>query len=268
MPTRAASSSQAIGQSVPQRGFRAGGAAARPSTAEGAGDASGSASKALPAFAGGGPSAARPIRSGPVTWGSLLLLLITGAGLVYYFDTEKRRRLKDVTKDRSVGKAAIGGPFELVDQDGKKVTQADFVGGWNLIYFGFTYCPDICPQELEKMAKAIDAIEKKAKVTVRPIFISVDPERDTPEQVRQYVTEFHPRLVGLTGSPHAVQEVARSYRVYYMKTEEEGNDYLVDHSIIMYLMDPNMGFVKFFGKNNDVDQLSEGIMEEIRKWKP
>ncbi|KAG0478383.1 hypothetical protein HPP92_013102 [Vanilla planifolia] len=108
---------------------------------------------------------------------------------------------------------------------------------------------------------------KTSRLEVVPVFISVDPERDSVEQVHDYVKEFHPDLIGLTGSPSEVRQVARAYRVYYMKTEEEGSDYLVDHSIVMYLMDPNMEFVKFFGKNYDVDTLAEGITKEIKMYK-
>eukprot|EP00271_Cylindrocystis_brebissonii_P008956 TRINITY_DN23512_c0_g1_i1.p1 TRINITY_DN23512_c0_g1~~TRINITY_DN23512_c0_g1_i1.p1 ORF type:complete len:380 (+),score=58.40 TRINITY_DN23512_c0_g1_i1:220-1359(+) len=208
----------------------------------------------------------RAIRTGPVTWGSLLLLLLTGAGLLFYYDTEKKRKLEAVKVGKPVGKAAIGGPFTLLDGDGKETTEQDLKGEWNVVYFGFTNCPDICPDELNKLAAAVDIVERKGGVKIRPVFISIDPERDTVEQVRLYVKEFHPRLVGLTGSPEAVRAAARQYRVYYMKTdEEEDGNYLVDHSIIMYLMDPKMDFVKFFGKNYTAEGLAEGIIEEIRE---
>ncbi|KAH9552583.1 hypothetical protein CY35_09G074500 [Sphagnum magellanicum] len=214
----------------------------------------------------------RAVRGGPVSWASLALLVVTGIGLILYWDWEKKRQLQVIRSDGAavartgpgVGKAAIGGPFKLVNQDGKEVTDKDFVGKWTLIYFGFTYCPDVCPDELTKLAEAVDEIEKKVGEQIVPVFISIDPERDTVEQIREYLKEFHPRLVGLTGSVKDIQEVAREYRVYYMKTEDEGNDYLVDHSIIMYLMDPNMDFVKFFGKNYDAKALAEGVSEEIR----
>ncbi|KAL0344451.1 UNVERIFIED_CONTAM: protein SCO11, mitochondrial [Sesamum radiatum] len=109
--------------------------------------------------------------------------------------------------------------------------------------------------------------EEKSGLEVVPVFISVDPERDTVEQVREYVKEFHPKLIGLTGSPDEIKNAARAYRVYYMKTEEEGSDYLVDHSIVMYLMDPNMQFVKFFGKNVDATSLADGVIQEIKQHK-
>lgn len=222
----------------------------------------------------GEPNVADPtkkaVRGGPVSWLSLLLLIATGTGITFYYDNEKKRHIEElktvssaVKEGPSVGTAAIGGPFTLVNHDGKSVSEKDFVGKWTLIYFGFTHCPDICPDELQKLAAAIDKIKGKAGMDVVPVFISVDPERDTVEQVCDYVKEFHSDLVGLTGTADQIRQVARAYRVYYMKTEEEGSDYLVDHSIVMYLMDPSMKFVKFFGKNYDVDALAEGIIKEI-----
>ncbi|KAJ0983203.1 hypothetical protein J5N97_011458 [Dioscorea zingiberensis] len=216
----------------------------------------------------------RPVRGGPVSWLSLLLLMVTEGGIIVYYDKEKKRHIEELknasTAPRqgpSAGVAAIGGPFSLVNHDGKSVTEKDFLGKWTLIYFGFTHCPDICPDELQKLAIAVDKLKEKSGIDIVPVFISVDPERDTVEQVREYVKEFHPKLVGLTGTPDAIKQAARAYRVYYMKTEEEGSDYLVDHSIVMYLMSPNMEFVKFFGKNYDADALAEGIAKEITEHK-
>ncbi|XP_015961011.1 protein SCO1 homolog 1, mitochondrial [Arachis duranensis] len=218
--------------------------------------------------------AGKSVRGSPISWLSFLLLVVTGAGLVVYYDREKKRHIEEiriaseaVKQGPSAGKAAIGGPFHLINHDGKYVTEKDFVGKWTLLYFGFTHCPDICPDELVKLAAAVDKIKAKAGIEIVPVFISVDPERDTVEQVREYVKEFHPSLIGLTGTPEEIKSVARAYRVYYMKTAEEDSDYLVDHSIVMYLMGPNMEFVKFFGKNNDVDSLTDGIIKEIKQYK-
>ncbi|KAG0616369.1 hypothetical protein M758_5G109600 [Ceratodon purpureus] len=215
---------------------------------------------------------AKVVRGGPVSWASLGLLVLTGVGLILLWEQEKKRQLLALRSEKGavaktgpgVGKAAIGGPFKLLNQDGKVVTDRDFVGNWSLIYFGFTYCPDICPDELTKLAEAIDTIEKKAGLQVLPVFISIDPERDTVEQIREYLKEYHPRFVGLTGTVEDIRQVAREYRVYYMKTEDEGTDYLVDHSIITYLMDPDMNFVKFFGKNYDAESLADGVITEIK----
>ncbi|WVZ08177.1 hypothetical protein V8G54_021523 [Vigna mungo] len=206
----------------------------------------------------------------PISWLSFVLLVLTGAGLVFYYDREKKRHIEEIRSNTeavkqgpSVGKAAIGGPFRLINHQGKHVTEKDFLGKWTLLYFGFTHCPDICPDELQKLAAAVDKIKEKGGIETVPVFISVDPERDTVEQVGEYVKEFHPKLIGLTGSPDEIKNVARAYRVYYMKTAEEDSDYLVDHSIVIYLMSPDMEFVKFFGKNNDVDSLTDGVIKEM-----
>lgn len=215
----------------------------------------------------------KSLRGSPVAWLSFVFLILTGGGLVYYYDKEKKRHIEDiqnvseaVKQGPSAGKAAIGGPFELTNHHGKRVTDKDFMGKWTLMYFGFTHCPDICPEELQKLVAAVDKIKEKSGIETVPVFISVDPERDTVEQVAEYVKEFHPKLIGLTGSPDEIKSVARAYRVYYMKTAEEDSDYLVDHSIVIYLMAPDMGFVKFFGKNNDVDSLADGVIKEIKPY--
>ncbi|XVF08296.1 hypothetical protein REPUB_Repub06bG0214500 [Reevesia pubescens] len=138
--------------------------------------------------------AGKPVRGGPVSWLSFLLLLATGIGIVLYYDKVKKRHIEEISnaskavkEGPSAGKAAIGGPFSLINHDGKRVTEKDFLGKWTLVYFGFTHCPDICPDELQKLAAAIDRIKEKAGIEIVPVFISVDPERDTPEQVREYV---------------------------------------------------------------------------------
>lgn len=221
-----------------------------------------------------GGNEGKSVRGGPVSWFSFFLLIATGACLVFYYDREKKRHIEGINTSSnavkpgpSVGKAAIGGPFNLVNHEGKNVTEKDFLKKWTIIYFGFTHCPEICPDELQKLAAAIDKIKENAGIDVVPVFISVDPERDTVEQVREYVAEFHPKLIGLTGSPDEIRKVARAYRVYYMKTLEEDSDYLVDHSIIMYLMSPRMDFVKYFGKNYNVDELVDGVIKEIKQYK-
>ena len=132
----------------------------------------------------------------------------------------------------------IGGPFTLTDQNGRTVTERDFRGRFMLIHFGYTYCPDICPTSLTTMADAIDQLGADGEQVV-PLFISVDPKRDTPEQLKMYVGYFHPRLVGLTGTPEQVAAVAKAYRIYYAVANGKGNDaedYTMDHTAIIYLM--------------------------------
>lgn len=144
------------------------------------------------------------------------------------------------------GELSIGGPFTLVDQDGNTVTDADFRGHWLLVYFGFTFCPDICPTELTRNSNALDLLgEKGEKIT--PVLISIDPERDTPEKMKDYVHFFHPRMVGLTGTPQQIAAVAKEYRVFYMKAPGDQPDtYVVDHSSLTYLIGPDGRFVQFF----------------------
>jgi cytochrome oxidase Cu insertion factor (SCO1/SenC/PrrC family) len=123
----------------------------------------------------------------------------------------------------ATGTALIGGPFTLVNQDGKTVTEKDFLGRYMLVFFGYTYCPDICPTELQVMTAALEQMGEDAK-KIQPVFVSIDPERDTPEVVKSYVENFGSGLVGLTGAPEQVAQAAKAYRVYYAKAAEAGED--------------------------------------------
>jgi protein SCO1/2 len=137
--------------------------------------------------------------------------------------------------------ARVGGPFTLTDQNGKAVTDADFAGKYRIVYFGYTYCPDVCPTDLTKIGAALRTLEKQAPRTAQkivPLFITVDPERDTPAQLKQYVANFHPRLVGLTGTPQAIAQVAKAYAVAYMK-QPTPSGYLMGHAEVAYLMGPD-----------------------------
>jgi protein SCO1/2 len=144
----------------------------------------------------------------------------------------------------SNGGPSIGGPFTLENSSGKTVTDRDFRGKYMLVYFGYTYCPDVCPTTLTAVAAALDKLGPKAK-GLAPIFITVDPQRDTPEVMKQYTAAFSPALIGLTGTPGQIAGVAKEYRVYYAKhvTGPGPNDYSMDHSSIIYLMGPDGRFV-------------------------
>jgi protein SCO1 len=161
---------------------------------------------------------------------------------------------------QSSGTALIGGPFSLVGADGKPVTDRDFRGRYMLIFFGFTHCPDICPAELQVIAQALDQLGDKAK-TVVPIFITLDPERDTPEAMANYVKSFGPNFVVLTGSPEAIAAAAKAYRVSYAKVEnkESAGDYSVDHSALVYLMDPEGRYVTHFSYGISAEQMAEKL---------
>lgn len=211
----------------------------------------------------------RSSRRGPVTWLSLALTALAGGGLLFYVRhiKEEKEREKEKAKKRSIGKVALGGPFSLTDQNGKAVTDKDFLGKWILLYFGFTHCPDICPDELEKMAKAIDIVDQnkeKLGTELQPLFITVDPSRDDIEAVRAYVKEFHPRLLGLTGTAEQIYQVCKAYRVYYSAgPADEDNDYIVDHTIIQYLVNPSGEFVEYFGQNKTAEDIAAGITRNM-----
>ncbi|WP_119388668.1 SCO family protein [Taklimakanibacter lacteus] len=164
------------------------------------------------------------------------------------------------------GTALVGGPFTLTNQDGKRVTDQDFRGRYMLIFFGFTYCPDVCPGELQVMSAAIDQLGADGD-RIQPIFVTIDPARDTPEAMKLYVSNFHPRMAGLTGSEADIAAVAKAYRVYYAKAKgsENSPDYLMDHSTILYLMGPDGKFVRHFTYSTDVKALADGLREVISK---
>jgi len=151
--------------------------------------------------------------------------------------------------------SAIGGPFRLVDQNGKTVTDADLKGKWSLIYFGYTHCPDACPTTLNEIAIALDDLGPK-RDAVRPVFITVDPERDTPEVLKSYVTSFDAPILALTGTPEAVAQAAKDYRVYYAKHPEPGGDYSMDHSSVIYVMDPEGRFTATFTPESSPEDIA------------
>src|SRR5512132_95052 len=141
---------------------------------------------------------------------------------------------------------SIGGPFTLVDENGKTVTDQDFRGKWLLVYFGYTYCPDVCPTSLARNSEVVDLLGDKGK-QVLPVLITVDPQRDTPQKLKDYVHSFHPQMVGLSGTPEQIAQVAREYRVFYMKPPQaDDTNYLVDHSSLSYLIGPDGRFVQHF----------------------
>ncbi|MBI1260112.1 MAG: redoxin domain-containing protein [Rhizobiales bacterium] len=163
----------------------------------------------------------------------------------------------------STGKPQVGGPFTLTDETGKTVTQDDFKGQFMLIYFGFTFCPDVCPTELQVMAAAINALGDDAD-QVTPILITVDPARDTPEVMAKYVPQFSPRLKGLTGTPEQIAQVAKEYRVFYEKVQDDSStDYTMDHSSIVYLMGPDGQFLSFFPPATSPDEIAAKIKSFI-----
>jgi protein SCO1/2 len=161
----------------------------------------------------------------------------------------------------TTGTALIGGPFTLVGRDGKTVTDRAFRGKYMLVFFGFTHCPDICPAELQVMSAALDALGPKANEII-PIFITLDPERDTPPVVTGYVMNFSPRFVGLTGSPEQIAEAAKAYRVTYSKFQEDETkpgDYSIDHSALVYLMGKDGEYLTHFAYGTPAAKMAETL---------
>jgi protein SCO1/2 len=155
---------------------------------------------------------------------------------------------------------AIGGPFTLTDQFGAVRHDTDFHGKLMLVYFGYTYCPDACPTALQDITEALDDLGPK-QTDVQPIFITVDPARDTSAQLKLYAENFHPRLIALTGTPGQIAAAAKEYRVYYQKVEQGGGagDYLMDHTSFIYLMDRDGHFVAHFGPGVKAADMAAGI---------
>lgn len=162
--------------------------------------------------------------------------------------------------------ARLGGPFTLTDQDGRQVSNAEFDGKYRLIYFGFSYCPDVCPVDLQLIGQGLRQLEKSdpaVAAKVQPIFITVDPERDTPAVLKEYVSAFHPRLIGLTGTPEQIAEVVKAHGAYSAKQGEEGaKDYLVDHSRNMLLFGPKGEPIAIIPH----DQGADALASELKRW--
>lgn len=156
------------------------------------------------------------------------------------------------------GAAAIGGPFTLVDEDNKIVTDKDVISEPTLIYFGYTFCPDACPFDVARNAEAVEILEGQG-ISTTPVFVSVDPDRDTPEVLKEWTDYLHPKMLGLTGTADQLKAATRAYKSYYKINESEDEFYLVDHSTFSYLMLPDHGFVEFFRRDATAERMAEQI---------
>jgi protein SCO1/2 len=194
-------------------------------------------------------TASRPNRIIYATMGVLMAALLLGIGGFLWFGSQGRN-----------SPISIGGPFTLEDGNGKPVTDKDYRGKYMLVYFGYTFCPDVCPTTLNAIAEAMDKLGPAAS-RVQPLFITVDPARDTPAVVRQYAASFGPKVVGLTGTADEIAKVAKAYRVYYAehRTGPGPNDYSMDHSSVLYLMDPNGGFLAPMRADQSGDEIAANL---------
>jgi len=212
---------------------------------------------------------------GPVSWVNLVVTAGALGAVIGTYLYVKKLKTAEIEADRKkeLGKAKIGGPFNLIDHNGNPKSNKDFLGKWALIYFGFTHCPDVCPDEMEKLAEVYDNIRESRKTEkyvddIVPLYITVDPDRDSVEAVKEYVHEFHPDFIGLTGSTEQVKEACKSYRVYFSagpKDDEDG-DYIVDHTIIIYLIDPEGNFVDYYGQKKTANDVSHSIKLHMLKF--
>lgn len=164
------------------------------------------------------------------------------------------------------GSVPIGGPFTLIDHTGRTVTEADFRGRYLLVFFGFTHCPDVCPTTLGEIVRTMDLLREDA-ATVQPLFISVDPKRDTPAAMAEYVKAFHPSIVGLTGTPEQIAAVAKEYRTAYEKQPIEGrDDYTVTHQANTYLMSPEGEYLTHFSYGTPPEEMAQTVRKAIAKY--
>lgn len=183
----------------------------------------------------------------------LSLALVAAAGVLAW---------KATTADLGVGSAAIGGPFSLTDQNNRTRTDGDFRGRWRLVYFGYTHCPDVCPTTLQKIADALRELGPRARNFV-PLFISVDPARDTPSVLKIYLAAFGPEFIGLTGTPAQIASVARAYRVYFARHDLPGGGYSIDHADTLYLMTPRGRFDSLIDAQGSAAALKQQLAAKL-----
>lgn len=248
-----------------------GAAATQPETPTGAGAPGAASEKASKKPAA--ESAPAPTGGGPGRRLGLLVAVVLGAALlafaaVRYVGDAGKIGESIVKATKSTGAAAIGGPFQLTDHNGNRVTEKSFSGKYLLVYFGYTYCPDVCPTGLTEISNALDLLGPVAD-KLQPLFITIDPARDTPEQLKEYATYFHPRLIGLTGTPAEIAAAAKTYRIYYAKVDSkepnaDPDDYTMDHSAIVYLMGPDGQFRQHFSHGTDAETMARRIKEIVQ----
>lgn len=187
----------------------------------------------------------------------ILLISLGLSGLIAFY------QIKSDDIGSGVVAKNFGGPFTLTDHTGKTVTDQNFNGQYRLIYFGFTYCPAICPTELQRISTVLKELGDKGK-QIQPIFVTVDPERDTAEIMKNYVSMFHPRLVGLTGTPEQIKQITSGYKIYYAKVQDDSmSDYTMDHSSFIYFMGPDDSLLRIFKMSDSIEDIVKVIDQKL-----
>lgn len=182
--------------------------------------------------------------------------LLGGTG--YYIYSQNSGDQFAECRGGQVGGGQIGGPFTLVNQSGQTVTDADVITKPTLVYFGYTFCPDVCPLDNARNAEAVDILDEMG-MDVTPVFISVDPKRDTPDVMADFAEVMHPKMIGLTGSEEQVKAASMAYKTYFKAQDAEDEYYLVDHSTFTYLMLPKIGFADFFKREVTPDEMAQRV---------
>jgi protein SCO1/2 len=192
----------------------------------------------------------------------ILTMLVALNGLFFYHKYKSKSFA--CSSDKISGNASIGGNFELVDENGSLVTNSEVIDMPVLVYFGYTFCPDICPIDSMRNAEVTESLHEKG-INIKPIFITIDPERDTPKVLKEFTDVMHPEMLGLTGSLEQIKAVSQAYKTYYKKQVSDDEYYLVDHSTFTYFLTPKNGFVDFFRREDTVEKISETIECYLRK---
>lgn len=209
------------------------------------------------------------------SWKAVMLMGgLFGVSAVYYHKKRLMIQKQMMGDFKSVGEQQIGGTFNLVNHHNVPVNSYSYLGRYLLLYFGFTYCPDICPAELHKVSMAMNILKEEYgydENDIVPMFISVDPWRDSIGKIRVYMNDFHPSMIGLTGTPNQIKEMCKNYRVYNSSTkgsdyiDEEDDDYLVDHSTVKYFVGPDGKYISIFGTDLDARELADQIAVHLQK---
>ncbi len=204
-------------------------------------------------------SALRPVRY--LAWG-IIIGITLGFGASEFWHRDRSRLAPTATE---AIRDSIKSDFALVDHTGKSVTDENYRGKWLLVFFGFTNCPDVCPTALNEIAQIIENLGEKA-AKVQPLFITIDPERDTPERMAEFVSAFDPRITGLTGTPEQIKASTKSFKVYYAKEVQKGapDGYTMEHTASLYLIDPKGRFVRPYSYNATIEEISDDLRERLQ----
>jgi len=189
---------------------------------------------------------------------ALVAVIIVGVALIAMVFVTQVQDARTASCSATTVAGDLGGPFTLVNGAGETVTDQQVITGPTLIYFGYTYCPDVCPLDVDRNAAAVEVLEERGK-SVTPVFITIDPARDTPEVVRDFAAAMHPRMIGLTGSAEQIAQASKAYRTFYKAHPPVEGEYLVDHSTFSYLVTPEDGFVEFFRRELTPEQMADKI---------